>query len=235
MRPEELDATSTGTELRERLQHVYWIGGASGAGKSTIARRLAGRFGLHLYATDEVMRDHARRSTRVNAPLLTRFMSMNMDDRWLNRSPVDMLDTFHWFRGEGFDLIVEDLLRIPAETGVIAEGFRLLPRLIEPLAGPGHAVWLLPTPAFRRATFDSRGTTWDIPNKTTNPQRALHNLLERDKMFTDRLLAEAERLGLPTIEIDSGTNEEELAEQVATALDFTTLDIGHRREQREPS
>jgi 2-phosphoglycerate kinase len=235
MRPEELDATATGAELRERLQHVYWIGGASGAGKSTIARRFADRFGLHLYATDEVMRDHARRSTPANAPLLTRFTSMNMDERWLNRSPADMLDTFHWFRGEGFDLIVEDLMSIPAGTGVIAEGFRLLPRLVEPLATPGHAVWLLPTPAFRRATFDSRGTTWDIPNKTTNPQRALHNLLERDQMFTDRLSAEAKRLGLPTIEIDSGTSEDELAQQVATAIDFTTLDIRHRCDQREPS
>jgi hypothetical protein len=162
-------------------------------------------------------------------------MSMSMDERWLNRSPMDMLDTFHWFRGEGFDLIVEDLLRIPAETGVIAEGFRLLPRLIEPLAAPGRAVWLLPTPAFRRATFDSRGTTWDIPNQTTNPQRALDNLLERDQMFTDRLSAEAKSLGLPTVEIDSGTSEDELAEQVATAIDFTTLDIRRRCEQREPS
>ena len=45
---------------RDRLGHVYWIGGGSGAGKSTIARRLAARHGLRLYATDEVMRDHAR-------------------------------------------------------------------------------------------------------------------------------------------------------------------------------
>ena len=232
MRPEELSATATGTELRKQLQHVYWIGGASGAGKSTIARRFADLFGLHLYSTDEVIADHARRSTAVNAPFLTRFMSMNMDERWLNRSPMDMLDTFHWFRGEGFDLIVEDLLHIPAETGVIAEGFRLLPHLIEPLAAPGHAVWLLPTPAFRRAAFDSRGTTWDIPNKTTNPQRALLNLLERDQIFTDRLSAEAKRLGLPTIEIDSGTSEDELAEQVATVIDFTQLTT-RRYEQRE--
>jgi predicted ATPase len=27
-------------ELRARLRRVYWIGGGSGAGKSTIARRL---------------------------------------------------------------------------------------------------------------------------------------------------------------------------------------------------
>ena len=234
MRPEGFGATATGTDLRELLQHVYWIGGASGAGKSTIARRFADMFGLCMYSTDEAMGDHARRSTPVSAPFLTSFMSMNMDERWLNRSPVDMLDTFHWFRGEGFDLIVEDLLHIPAETGVIAEGFRLLPHLVEPLAAPGHAVWLLPTPAFRRATFDNRGTTWDIPNKTTNPQQALLNLLERDQMFTNRLSAEAKRLGLLTIEIDSGTSEDELAEQVATAIDFTTLDISVAKNKSEP-
>jgi hypothetical protein len=32
--------------LRQRLRHIYWIGGGSGAGKSTIARRMAARHGL---------------------------------------------------------------------------------------------------------------------------------------------------------------------------------------------
>jgi len=51
------------------------------------------------------------------------------------------------------------LLRLPADTGVIAEGFRLLPYLVKPLlAEPGHTVWLLPTPEFSRAAFDRRGT-----------------------------------------------------------------------------
>jgi hypothetical protein len=97
--------------------------------------------------TDDVMADHARRSTRENAPLLHRFMAMDMDERWVSRSPETMLETFHWFQGEGFDLIVEDLLRVPREPGVIVEGFRLLPSLVKPLlSGPAHAVWLLPTP-----------------------------------------------------------------------------------------
>jgi hypothetical protein len=33
-----------------------------------------------------------------------------------------MLARFHWFQGELFSLIVDDLLRFPAEPGVIAEG-----------------------------------------------------------------------------------------------------------------
>ena len=52
------------------LTHVYWIGGGPGAGKSTIARRLAAGCGLHLYDTDEAMADHARRSTPEDSPEL---------------------------------------------------------------------------------------------------------------------------------------------------------------------
>ena len=143
---------------RDQLRHVYWIGGGSGAGKSTVARRIAARHGLRLYATDDAMADHARRSSRDDCPLLHWFMAMDMDERWVRRPPRTMLETFHWFEGEGFDLIVEDLLRLPPGPGVIAEGFRLLPRLVAPLlAHPRRAVWLLPTPAFRAAVFASRG------------------------------------------------------------------------------
>ena len=126
-----------------------------------------------------------------------------------------MLETFHWFRGEGFGLIIEDLLRLPASAGLMVEGFRLLPHLIEPLlAQPGHAIWLLPTPEFRRAAFDSRGTAWEIPRKTTDPERAQHNLLERDRMFTDRLWEETRRLGLPAIEIDMAMSEDDVTRRV---------------------
>jgi hypothetical protein len=65
--------------LRARLGHVYWIGGGSGAGKSTIARRVAARHGLRLYATDDVMADHARRCAPGDCPLLAAFAAMDMD------------------------------------------------------------------------------------------------------------------------------------------------------------
>lgn len=205
----------------KRLRHVYWIGGGSGAGKSTVARRVTERYGLQLYATDNVMSDHARRSGPDDAPLLTAFATMTMDERWVSRSPATMLETFHWFRGEGFHLIVEDLLRLPPTPGVIVEGFRLLPRLVKPLlATPDHAVWLLPTPAFRRAAFASRGSLWRIAAQTNDPARALRNLLERDRLFTELLRTEAERLDLRVIDVDTQTTEGDLAARVAEAFEL---------------
>ena len=202
-----------------RLPHVYWLGGGSGSGKSTIARRLATEHGFRLYGTDEAMADHTGRTTSEESPAIAAFTAMDMDERWVDRSPETMLDSFHWFRGEGFHLIAEDLLALPAEPRVIAEGFRLLPELVMPLLDvPGHAVWLLPTPEFRRAALESRGSLWSIADRTTQPERALANLLERDRMFTDRLRQETKRLGLLAIEVDASMTEDDLTEQVAKAF-----------------
>lgn len=218
--PPMRDLPADADDIRKRLRHVRWIGGGSGAGKSTIARRLAARYGLEIYATDDVMLDHAKRSTPEQAPQLSRFMKMSMDERWLGQSPEAMLDTFHWFRGEAFDLMVEDLLAMmPSEPGVIAEGFRLLPHLVVPLlTDPGHAVWLLPTPRFRSAAFDSRGTMWQIPDSTSDPRSAQRNLLERDHMFTERLRGELVALGLPFVEVDGTLDEVQLTDRVAAQL-----------------
>ena len=199
--------------MATKLQHVFWIGGGSGAGKSTIARRLAAQHGLHFYSTDDVMADHARRSSPEDCPLLHAFMAMDLEERWVNRSPQVMFETFHWFHGEGFNLIVEDLLELPRDRGVIVEGFRLLPHLVQPfLSEPNRAVWLLPTPEFREAVIESRGgSAWGFLAKTTDPERALRNLLERDRMFTDVLHQQTARLGLPAIEVHTSTTEDDLA------------------------
>ena len=204
----------------EILGRVRWIGGGSGAGKTTIARRIAAIHHATLYSTDNVMADHAGRLTPEQAPLLHSFRDASMDDRWLHRSPVEMLTSFHWYEGEGFELIASDLSAATDDgTFAVAEGFRLLPHLVAPLlADRTDAVWLLPTPAFRRAAFEHRGTLWEISSRTSDPERALANLLERDAMFTDRLRSDVSRLGLVAIEIDVGVTESALLDQVVDAL-----------------
>lgn len=162
------------------------------------------------------MADHARRSTPASTPLLHDFIAMDMDERWANRTPEEMFQTFHWFASEGFELIVEDLLALPEEPLILVEGFRLLPRLVAPLlTHPDQAVWLIPTPDFRRAAFDSRGSTWEIPRKTSKPEQALSNLLARDQLFTDEVAREASALQLRVIKVDGAVSADDMTTRVA--------------------
>ncbi len=207
-------------ELRERFRHVRFIGGGTGGGKSTVARQLAANHGLWLYDAERFS-NYIARTTPDDAPLLHAFAAMDMDERWLDRSPEVMLETFHGFHGEQFDLVVEDILALPEMPPILVEGFPLLPRLVAPLLSrPDQAVWLVPTLEFRRAAFDSRGSTWDIPRKTSDPERALANLLVRDRLFTDQILREAMALDLSVIRVDLDLNTAELVRRVAAALEL---------------
>jgi hypothetical protein len=200
-----------------RLAHVRWLGGGSGAAKSTVARELARRHGVDVLDTDASMGAHAARLSPRQAPLLHRFVAQSMDERWVRRDPREMLQTFHWFAGEGFDLVVDDLLARPADRIVVVEGFRLLPRLVLPLLSHReHAVWLLPTPEFRRRAFSRRGSDGDIAGRTNDPPRALANLLARDALFTARLADELEhRAPWAALAVDASRTLDDLVAQVA--------------------
>jgi C4-type Zn-finger protein len=53
--------------------------------------------------------------------------------------------------------------------------------------------------------------------RTTDPERALRNLLERDRMFTDILRDETARLEVPAIEVNANKatmTEDDLAARV---------------------
>ena len=190
--------TRAETQNASELEHVRWIGGGSGGGKTTLSRMLAERFACRLYSSDKTMREHSAR---------------------LHRDPVTMARTFHWFQGEGFDLIVDDLRRIPNDRLVLAEGFRLLPRLVQPhLSDRRHAAWLVPTPQFRREAFLRRRGPEMFWSATSDPNRALANLLERDRMFTDALAEEAAQADLTLLPVDGTRAPDELAAELAARL-----------------
>ena len=205
--------------LPERLRHIRWIGGGSGAGKSTVAGWLAQAYGLRLYACDDAQAAHSARANAGETPLLQAFMAMTMDERWVKRTPAEMFRTFHGFHGEGFRLILEDLLELPGDAPILVEGYKLLPRLVLPLLSRAdQAVWLIPTPGWRRTAFARRGSLWSIAGGTSDPHTALANLLARDALFTEEVTRQAAALQLATIEVDGSMTVEELTERAAACL-----------------
>ena len=208
---ERHDAASAGAGFG----HVRWLGGATGAGKSAVASRLAAMFGVRLYSTDAAIAVHGA-EPGPDAPLLSAFREMGMDTRWLRRDARTMFETFPWFAGERFERVVADLGAAGAARVTVAEGFRLLPRLVEPLLdAPWQAVWLVPTPGFRRRAFERRAESQQFWRRTSVPAASLERLLERDALFAEQVAREAQERGLKVVVVDSGRPEAELVAEVA--------------------
>jgi hypothetical protein len=181
-----------------------------------VTRLLAEEFDLPIYSSDAVIGVHSKRLDAQAAPLLERFRRMSMDERWVQHEPGRMYRDFPWFHGEGFDLLVEDLGAMPRDRLILAEGFRLLPHLVRPrVSDPRHAAWLLPTPEFRRAAFLRREGAAAFWQRTSDPGRALTNLLERDRLFTDVLANDAASNDLEALGVDGSRSVEELARLLA--------------------
>lgn len=133
-----------------------------------------------------------------------------------------MYRTFPGFHGEGFDLLLEDLRSLPSGRLTLVEGFRLLPRLVRPnLSDRKHALWLLPTPEFRRETFAARDGADAFWLRTSAPERALANLLERDRLFTDAVAREAADRGLDTLSVDGSRQIARTASALAARFGLT--------------
>jgi hypothetical protein len=157
--------------------------------------------------------------TQPITPMLYMFLAMTMDERWVKRTPEEMFRTFHGFHGEGFGLILEDLLDLPTNVPVLVEGYKLLPRLVAPLLSrPDQAVWLIPTPEWRRTALSRRGSLWSIAGHTSDPETALAHLLARDALYTEEVFRQATALHLTLIEVSGSTSLDELATRVAQGL-----------------
>ena len=132
-----------------------------------------------------------------------------------------MFRTFHGFHGEGFRLILEDLLELPTDVPVLVEGYKLLPRLVFPLVSRvDQAVWLIPTPEWRRAALARRGSLWSIAGRTSDPETALANLLARDALYTEEVARQAVALQLPIIEVNGSASVDEVMKRAADCLGF---------------
>jgi hypothetical protein len=202
--------------LAQRLAHVLWIGGAPDAGKTSLAEELVQRHGLQLYHQDRLEPAHFARATAERHPEMRAFWAMSPDERWVLRSPEEMVAQVVHSSAERFEMAVEDLLALPSDAPILAEGPWLFPELVAPvLSSDRQGLWLIPTLEFKCASAARR----DKPgsrHETSDPDRATRNWLARDLLLAEHVRASATTLGLTLWEVDGSRSPDEmlaLAEQ----------------------
>ncbi len=189
--------------MRDRLRHLYWIGGPGGAGKSAVARRLAERHGLPLYHFDDASPRHAPRAQPGRHPEFAAFIAMDMDQRWLLRPSDEMARNALAGWAERFEFVLDDLLAMPATPAIVAEGIGLLPECVAGVAAdPRRAVFLVHSPSFLRDAGDARQGLTSMTQRTSDPPRALANLMRRNELLAAHIRKEAHRRGLRVIDVD---------------------------------
>lgn len=200
--------------LQQRLAHVYWIGGSPCSGKSSTAQALAGRFGLHYYNCDEAFFRHAGIVTPEQQPAFHRVTRYSPEELWM-RPVDDLLADELTIYNEEFPLILQDLLDLPAEAPILAEGAALLPKQVAPLlAAQKRAIWMLPTPAFQWQHYRQRAWARDVVKDCSDPEQAFRNWMERDVQFARQVRKQADRLGLLSIVVDGSRSVEAITAQV---------------------
>jgi hypothetical protein len=117
-------------------------------------------------------------------------------------------------------MAIEDLLGMPADRPIVAEGYGFLPNLVLPLLlAPQHAIWLISSDEFKRASYARRGKGEFAT--TTAPARARHNHIERDLLLAELNRRRAIELGLATIAIDGTLTLDEVVDLVAAQFRTT--------------
>jgi hypothetical protein len=194
-------------DLRDRLAHVLWIGGGPNVGKTTLSRLLAGKYDLKIYNLDW---HHVREHRFLPGGAPAGWDELSMDDRWVSPTPEQLAarEIASWT--DRFPLVVEDLLRRPADRPVIAEGPSVFPWSVSAvIRSPNQAIFLIPTTEFADRVYQRRHSRNpdQSPHRLTNdPDRARANVRARNELMAERIVASCEELGLRYVRVDGSSD-----------------------------
>jgi hypothetical protein len=191
------------------LRTAYWLGGSPCAGKSSVADRLAERYGLTVFRCDDAWFRHIQLCNPVNQPTLHAITRMSWDEIWMRPVAVQVAVEFDAYREE-FPMILDDLRRLPRDRPILIEGCALLPELVSLLVPPQRALWFVPTPVFQRHHYSQRSFVQEILSQCRDPQQAWDNWMSRDEQFGHQVAAAAIQRNHTVAWVDGRRSIEEL-------------------------
>jgi adenylate kinase family enzyme len=181
---------------------MWWIGGVTCSGKTTIAGLIARQFNARVYSTDDTFDQHARNASCHAHPTMHSYQNDEDWGKWVRGlSPVEASRVWLQFYRERISMILDDLSESPGGSTVV-EGVDLLPELVLPRVSLDLTVWLVPTRRFFFDHYAEREWVQEEPDEAT---------WEYYKLMIQHVKVEAEARGGRVVEIDGSSTSQEVA------------------------
>lgn len=199
---------------------IYWLGGSTCAGKTTISNIFSERYGMMVYHCDEYLAQHIEKSNAQEHPNLKRVTGMSWNDI-LNMSVEEYLQWAIGLFNEEFKMILEDLNKLSDDKPVLVEGVGLFPELIyNSIPDIDHAIWVVADEVFYRKHQMDRKGMMERVRECANPEKALENYINFDLAMGRYIIRDAKRLGLSVLEV---RNDSDVIKNVDTISSYFNL------------
>lgn len=192
-------------DIKRDLKHVYWLGGSSCAGKSTIAQLFEDELGFDIYPIDpKWFGDHLHAADPKRHPGMVKyreaFDGLSIREIFETFSVENLIKLQINFFTEEFEMVIDDLYEFPKDKPILAEGTALFPSQVSPVTEPHQAIWLVATETHERKIRQQRMKQDSEWNFEMDPW--FDDMITWSSKRKERTTSQAEQLGLKFIETD---------------------------------
>jgi 2-phosphoglycerate kinase len=199
---------------RMRDPKVILIGGAPGAGKTTLGRNLAIRLGCTSLTIDDLMTAARVVTTPQSHPGLHMLKGKTGSDYFTNTEPEQLIADAQRQHEEAWP-IVDKIVRSHASASgspIVIDGWAMRPGSIAAMGLDNIAsFWFV---IDRNVLEQREKANTDFLNTSPNPARMLRNFLARSFWYNDLIQREASEHSLPIIKQDGSRSVESLCDEV---------------------
>jgi 2-phosphoglycerate kinase len=168
---------------------VFLIGGAPGAGKTTLGSALAARLGVTSLSIDDLQTAAQAITTPESHPKLHVMRKMPSLD-YFTKSSIEQLKVDATMQHEAVWPMVEQVVRTHATSGspIVIDGWYLRPNWVAQLKLKNvWSGWIVASPAVLRER--EKNVAWY--QQSTDPDRMLENFLARSLWYNDLIQEQA--------------------------------------------
>lgn len=202
----------------QKHRPVYYIGGGTCCGKSTVAELLCQKHGFTYYKLDDDLEPFSRRMVEDGNVLAQEMLQMSADEMWL-RPPEQLCHEELLHYEAMYPYAAEKVASLSASDTVVAEAAAFLPKLMKKNGiDATHYLCIVPTQGFQVEKYAQRPWIDVVLKGSSDPRRAFANWMERDVLFSTQVLADARELGYTNLVVDGSRSIEETLAFVETAF-----------------